>query len=130
MSKSYDNIIPLFASTDEWKKVINRIPTDSSAVEEPKDLSNCVIFDVFKSIAPAEHTATLKARLEAGGIGWGEVKAQLLDVLEAQFGHYRTRYNELMANPDEIDRILAEGAEKAHSVARQKLDEVRAAIGA
>ena len=130
MSKSYDNIIPLFGSTDEWKKVINRIPTDSSAVEEPKDLSNCVIFDVFKSIAPAEHTATLKARLEAGGIGWGEVKAQLLDVLEAQFGHYRTRYNELMANPDEIDRILAEGAEKAHSVARQKLDEVRAAIGA
>ena len=58
------------------------------------------------------------------------MKAQLLDVLEAQFGHYRTRYNELMANPAEIDRILADGAEKAHSVARQKLDEVRVAIGA
>lgn len=130
MSKSYDNIIPLFATTDEWKKVINRIPTDSSSVEEPKDLSNCVIFDIFKSLAPAEQTEALRARLEAGGIGWGEVKAQLLEVLEAQFGQFRARYNDLMANPSEIERILAEGAQKAHTVARQKLNEVRSAIGA
>lgn len=130
MSKSYDNIIPLFASNNEWKKVINRIPTDSSSVEEPKDTSNSVIFNIFKSLAPAEQTAELKARLEAGGIGWGEVKAQLLDVLEAQFGQYRDRYLELMANPAEIERILAEGANKARVVAQAKLQEVRAAIGA
>lgn len=130
MSKSYDNIIPLFASTDEWKKVINRIPTDSTSVEEPKDLSNCIIFDIFKSIAPAEQTDALRSRLEAGGIGWGEVKAQLLEVLEAQFGQYRDRYNELMANPAEIERILAEGAQKAQAIARVKLNEVRAVIGA
>lgn len=130
MSKSYDNIIPLFASNDEWKKVINRIPTDSSSVEEPKDLSNCVIFDIYKSIAPADKTAALQARLEAGGIGWGEVKMQLLEVLESQFGQYRDRYYELMAQPDEIERILAEGATKASAVARQKISEVRAVIGA
>jgi hypothetical protein len=35
-----------------------------------------------------------------------------------------------MANPAEIERILAEGAQKAHAVARTKLDEVRSAIGA
>lgn len=130
MSKSYGNIIPLFASNDEWKKIINRIPTDSTPVEAPKDLSNCIIFDIFKSLAPAEETATLRARLEAGGIGWGEVKAQLLDVLERQFGQYRDRYNELMANPAEVERILAEGAAKAHIIARKKLDEVRQIIGA
>ncbi len=130
MSKSYDNVIPLFATNDEWKKVINRIPTDSSSVEEPKDLSNCVIFDIFKSLAPVDTTEALKARLEAGGIGWGEVKAQLLEVLESEFGQYRDRYNELMANPAEIERILAEGATQAKAVARQKLDEVRTVIGA
>ena len=130
MSKSYDNIIPLFASTDEWKKIINRIPTDSSSVEEPKNTDGLVIFDIFKSLATPEQTAALKARLEAGGIGWGEVKAQLLEVLEGQFGQYRDRYNELMANPTEIERILAEGADKARVVARQKLQEVRSAIGA
>lgn len=130
MSKSYDNIIPLFASTDEWRKVVNRIPTDSTPVEAPKDLSNCVIFDIFKSLAPADETADLKARLEAGGTGWGEVKSQLVDVLERQFGQYRDRYNELMANPSEVERILAEGAAKAHEVAGAKLVELRKVIGA
>lgn len=130
MSKSYDNVIPLFASTEEWQKIISRIPTDSSSVEEPKDLSNCLIFDIFKSLAAAEQTEALRARLEAGGIGWGEVKAQLLEVLEQQFGSYRNRYNELMSNPAEIERILAEGAEKAKGVAQQTLREVRATVGA
>lgn len=130
MSKSYDNIIPLFATVDEWRKVINRIPTDSTSVEEPKDTSNSILFSVFKSIASPEQTAELKARLEAGGIGWGEVKQQLLDVLEARFGQYRDRYNELMANPGEIERILAEGTEKAKAIASAKLAEVRRTIGA
>ncbi len=129
MSKSYDNIIPLFATDDEWKKIINRIPTDSSAVEEPKDLSNCLIFDIFKSIAPADKTAALQARLEAGGIGWGDVKAQLLEVLQEQFGGYRDRYNELMANPAQVEQILADGAQNAAVIARAKLDEVRTIVG-
>lgn len=130
MSKSYDNIIPLFASLDEWRKVVNRIPTDSTPVEAPKDLTQCIIFDIFKSLAPAEETANLKARLEAGGTGWGDVKNQLVDVLERQFGQYRDRYNELMAHPDEIDRILAEGAARAKAVASAKIVEVRSVIGA
>lgn len=130
MSKSYDNIIPLFATNAEWKKVINRIPTDSSSVEEPKDTSSSVIFDIYKSLAPADKTAELKARLEAGGIGWGEVKAQLLEVLEEQFGAYRDRYTAFMADPAEIERILAEGAENAQAIARAKLSEVRKVIGA
>lgn len=130
MSKSYDNIIPLFASNEDWKKVINRIPTDSQPLEAPKDLTGNVLFDVFKTLAPAEKTADLKARLEAGGTGWGTVKQELLEVLEAEFGEYRDRYNTLMENPAEIERILAEGAEKATVVARAKLAEVRSVIGA
>src|SRR5690606_25042609 len=104
--------------------------TDSSAVEAPKNTDGLVIFDIFKSLATPEQTAALKTRLEAGGIGWGEVKAQLLKVLEARFGEYRDRYDALMATPTEIERILAEGAAKARVVAQQKLQEVRSAIGA
>ncbi len=130
MSKSYDNIIPLFATADEWKKVINRIPTDSSSVEESKNPDESILFSVYKVIATAEQTDELKARLIAGGIGWGEVKQLLLDALEARFGQYRNRYNELMANPAEIERILSEGAAKAKIVAAAKIAEVRQAIGA
>lgn len=130
MSKSYDNILPLFATTDEWKKLINKIPTDSSAVDEPKNPDESVLFGIFKSLAPAEQTAEVRARLEKGGMGWGELKQLLLEVLESQFGEYRDRYTELMAQPEEIDRILAEGAEKARAVARAKMAEIRDVIGA
>ena len=130
MSKSYGNVIPLFATQDEWKKVINRIPTDSSAVEDPKNPDEAILFQMYETTAEPEQVAALRSRLEAGGIGWGEVKQLLLDALEARYGQYRDRYNELMANPAQIEAILAEGAEKAHVVARAKLDEVRKAIGA
>lgn len=130
MSKSYDNIIPVFATTDEWKKVINRIPTDSSAVEDPKNPDESILFNIYKSIAHPDQVATLYGRLQSGGIGWGEVKQLLLEALEAHFGRYRDRYNELMAQPELVEQILAEGAAKAQIVARQKLDEVRKAIGA
>lgn len=130
MSKSYDNIIPLFATTDEWRKVINRIPTDSSAVEDPKNPDESTLFAIYASIAHPEQVASLRTRLEAGGIGWGEVKQLLLDALEAHFGRYRDRYNELMAHPEQIEQILAEGAEKAQKVAREKLSEIRSVIGA
>lgn len=130
MSKSYDNIIPLFATNEEWKKIVNRIPTDSTGVDEPKNLNDCLIFDIYKSLAPAEKSADLAARLEAGGIGWGTVKAELVDLLEDQFGRYRDRYNELMANPAQLEQILADGAAKAKLIASAKLAEVRAIIGA
>jgi tryptophanyl-tRNA synthetase len=130
MSKSYDNVIPLFATEDEWRKVINRIPTDSSTVEDPKKPDEAILFHIYQSIAHPDQVTTLRGRLEAGGIGWGEVKQLLLDALEARFGRYRDRYNELMAQPEQIEQILAEGAEKAQVVAREKLAEVRKAIGA
>jgi len=130
MSKSYDNVIPLFATQDEWRKVVNRIPTDSSAVEDPKNPDESTLFTIYNEIAHPDQVATLRTRLEAGGIGWGEVKQLLLDALEARFGRYRDRYNALMDNPEQIEQILAEGAEKAQAVARKKLDEIRKAIGA
>jgi tryptophanyl-tRNA synthetase len=130
MSKSYDNIVPIFATPDEWRKVVNRIPTDSSTVEDPKKPDESILFQMYTNIAHPDQVATLRSRLEAGGIGWGEVKQLLIDALEARFGRYRDRYNELMANPEQIEAVLAEGAQKAQQVAREKLDEVRRAIGA
>lgn len=130
MSKSYDNIIPLFATEAEWKKAINRIATDSSAVEDPKNPDESTLFAIYKSIAHPDQVETLKGRLEAGGIGWGEVKQLLLEALEAHFGRYRDRYDQLMAEPEIVETLLADGADKARTVAREKIDEIRRAIGA
>lgn len=130
MSKSYGNIIPLFATTDEWKKVISRIPTDSSTVEAPKNPDESTLFAIYQSLASQQQTAELRAQLEAGGIGWGHVKQLLLELLEKEFGQYRDRYNELMANPTQIEAILSDGAQNAKKIAAAKLIEIRKVIGA
>ena len=45
MSKSYNNVIPLFESDAKIKKAIMSITTDSKGLEEPKDPSTCNILN-------------------------------------------------------------------------------------
>lgn len=129
MSKSYDNIIPIFASSNEWKKAINKIPTDSSAVDAPKSTEGSTLFAIYSAVATPEDTQAAKAALEAGRMGWGELKQHLLTTFETLFSEATVRYNSLMENPDEIDRILRDGAVRAREVAHETLKNVRGAAG-
>ncbi len=128
MSKSYDNVIPLFASAKQLRKIIGRIVTDSTPPEAPKDPESSHIFQIYRAVATPEQTESLAARY-ATGIGWGDAKQVLFDVLDAALDPARTRYEALMANPAELDAVLATGAARARIVAAQTLSRVRAAIG-
>ncbi|MFN0247923.1 MAG: tryptophan--tRNA ligase [Kofleriaceae bacterium] len=128
MSKSYDNTIPLFATGKELKKTINRIVTDSTPPEVPKDPDASTIFQIYRAIASPTECAALADRYRAG-IGWGDAKNALYEMLETTLAEPRAKYTELMANPKRVDDLLAEGATKARVVARKTLDRVRAAIG-
>jgi tryptophanyl-tRNA synthetase len=128
MSKSYDNTIPLFATGKELKKIINRIVTDSTPPEVPKDPEASTIFQIFKAVASPEESAALADRYRSG-IGWGDAKNALYEMLEKALAEPRVKFAELMANPKTVDSLLAEGATKARAVARKTLDRVRTAIG-
>ncbi|HEY5923436.1 MAG TPA: tryptophan--tRNA ligase [Kofleriaceae bacterium] len=128
MSKSYGNVIPIFASPKQMKKAVNQIVTDSLPPETPKDPDASTIFAIYKAIATPDETRELADRYRAG-IGWGDAKKALLDRIEAEVGAARTRYDELMADTAKIDALLAKGAEKARVTARATLDRVRKAIG-
>ena len=128
MSKSYDNTIPLFASGKELKKVINRIVTDSTPPEVPKDPDASTIFQIYKAVASPEECTALADRYRAG-IGWGDAKNALYEKLESALADGRAKYADLMANPKRVDDLLAEGPTKARAVARKTLDRVRDAIG-
>jgi tryptophanyl-tRNA synthetase len=129
MSKSYGNTIEIFLEPKTLKKKVGSIVTNSQAMEEPKDPDTCNVFKLYKLFATPEQTAALAARYRAGGLGWGHAKAELQGILEETFSKARERYNALLANPAEIDRILAYGAGKARPVARELLQEVRSTIG-
>ncbi|PWV52668.1 MULTISPECIES: tryptophan--tRNA ligase [Nocardiopsis] len=129
MSKSYDNHIPLFLPEKKLRKAINRIPTDSTPVEDPKDPDSSIPFQLLTHFADAEKVADVRQRLEAGGMGWGDLKKELFEAVNTELGPKRERYEELMASKTELDEILDSGLERARSRARRVLTDVRAAIG-
>ncbi len=128
MSKSYDNTIPLFAPAKQLRKTVMKIVTDSTPPEAPKDPDKSLIFDLYKLFAKPEQIAELRARYLAG-IGWGDAKGALADVLEATFAGPRATYDELMADRARLDALLARGAERARDYAGPVLRRVRKAIG-
>jgi tryptophanyl-tRNA synthetase len=129
MSKSYDNTIPLYTPESELKKLVRRIPTDSTPVEAPKDPDRSSVFQLLGHFATDDTVAQTRTRLEAGGMGWGELKNQLFEVLNAQLGPMRERYEALMDPDSELDEVLAAGAEKARKRATPVLAQARRAIG-
>lgn len=129
MSKSYGNTIPLFVNESQLKKLVRRIPTDSTPVEDPKDPDSSSAFQILEQFAAPDVTADTRKRLEAGGMGWGDLKNLLFEVLNDQLGPLRARYVALMEPGSELDDVLTAGAEKARARARLVLNNVREATG-
>lgn len=128
MSKSYHNTIPLFEEPTKLQKLINKIKTDSLPPEARKDIETSILFTLYKEFASVEETEEMRERYE-NGIGWGEVKKELFHVMNRFLEEPRKKYNELMANPEQIDAILANGAEKARARTLPTLEEVRKQLG-
>lgn len=127
MSKSYGNVIPLFASESELKKCIMRIVTDSSLPTDPKPLDS-LIFQLYKLAADDAKTEAFGQHFKKG-IGWGEAKTQLFNELNSYLIPLRERYNYLMNNYSEVEKMLEGGARKARERAQDTLVRVRKAIG-
>ncbi len=129
MSKSYNNTIPIFAPSNELRKTVFRIVTDSRPPEEPKNPDECNLFNVFKYFGTPEEVASLRATYLRGGFGYGEVKQQLYELLERTFSEQRTRYNELLKDRKHLDGILLSAAEQARYVGAKLMRKVRKAVG-
>ena len=128
MSKSYDNIIPLFAPETELKKKIMRIITDSKLPDEPKNPDESTIFQLYRQFANANEIADLRARFERGGMGYGDAKRILFEKINSVLSVPRTEYERLMSNTSELDNVLASGASRARAVAEKTYERVHRAM--
>jgi tryptophanyl-tRNA synthetase len=129
MSKSYDNTIEIFLDSKTLKKKIGKIVTNAQTIEEPKDPDTCNVFALYKLFASPEQVSVLAERYRAGGLGWGHAKAELQAVLEEHLGPSRDRYFYLLSHTEEIDKILAYGAEKARVRSKETMSRVRDVLG-
>ena len=129
MSKSYDNVIPLFeGGAKALKDAIARIVTDSRAPGEPKDPDGSHLVQIYDAFATPAQREAFRAQLRAG-LAWGEAKQQLFELIESEIGPMRERYDALMANPEKIEAILMDGAAKARAIAAPLLQRLREAVG-
>ena len=128
MSKSYDNTIRMFAREAEIKKAVMGIVTDSTPVDQPKDTATA-LFQLWSLFATGDERKSLFERAAAPGLGYGEVKKDLLARLLAHFGPARERRAEWDARGDDVEDVLANGAQRARAIARPILDAARAAAG-
>ena len=129
MSKSYNNVIPLFeggrAALDE---AISRIVTDSRLPGERKDPDSTSLTVIYEAFSTPEESKTFREALVAG-MGWGEAKKQLADKIDAEIGPMRERYNYLMSHPEELEDTLLKGAAKARVYAQELMEKLREAVG-
>lgn len=128
MSKSYNNVIGLFASDEEIKKAVMSIPTDSKGIEEPKDPATCKVF-AFHELLKADNLEDVRTRYLAGGIGYKESKEILIDNLRAFITPLRSRREDIARDPEAVLKILREGGEVARHEAQKMMQEVREKVG-
>jgi tryptophanyl-tRNA synthetase len=129
MSKSYGNQIPIFDEESELKKKVMRIITDSKLPNEPKDPDENTIFLLYKQFANDEQIQDLREKFVNGKIGYGDAKKLLFEVMNEKLTEPRAKYNELLKNPDELYRILDDGAKRAREVAVDTITNVRNKMG-
>ncbi|WP_041277801.1 tryptophan--tRNA ligase [Desulfotalea psychrophila] len=129
MSKSYGNTIPIFSEGKPLKKRVMAIETDAKGIEEPKDPDSCNLYQLLKLFATPDRLAEIRGLYVNGGAAYGYLKLELLDLLNDKFGAARQKKAEYLADPAELRRILAKGAEKARAKAAVTIDLVRERVG-
>jgi tryptophanyl-tRNA synthetase len=118
----------LFSSAKEMKDAISRIVTDSRAPGEAKDPDNSHLFTLYQAFATKEQSNEFRADL-LQGLGWGEAKQRLFQLLDAELGEARENYLRLIERPSDLEDILQAGAQKARRIATPFLGELREAVG-
>ena len=129
MSKSYGNTIEIFGQEKALRKKVMSIKMDSRTPEEPKpDADQNLAVQLLKVIDPAVGQE-FEERLRAGGLGYGDLKKRLFEVYWEYFAAARQKRTELEKNLDHVNQVLADGAAKACTKAREVLTRARKACG-
>ena len=129
MSKSYGNSIELGFTRDQVAARVKEMYTDPLKIRmgdlgHPDD---CVVFAFHKAFNPSA-LPEVNRTCRDGSRGCSDCKKEMLGHLWDRMSPVQEKRAELLAHPEKLDAILAEGAERARTVARKTLREVRVAL--
>ena len=128
MSKSKNNSIEIGMSADETAKLIKKAVTDADRhitydpVERP-GVSNLLL---LASLCGGQQPEAIAEQIGDGGAG--ALKRVTTEAINEFFAPIRARRAELVAAPDHLRAVLADGNARANDRAEQTLAEVRQAM--
>ena len=129
MSKSRENTINVFLPEKKLRKQIMSIATDSKGLDDVKDPLTCNVFALYQMLADKKAVDQMTVNYSANGYGYGHAKQELFELILSKFFKERKRYSFLMENPDQIEKALTLGADKARKVAKEVLKRTREKLG-
>ncbi len=130
MSKSYNNHIELAASPQETLERVMSAFTDPERRyrSDPGHPERCNIYRLHHFYSP-DRLEEIARECRSAGIGCVDCKKLLAQNINASLEPFRERRASLAAKPDYVREILAEGAARAHVIAKQTIREVKEKMG-
>ena len=128
MSKSYGNTIALFGDDKDIRKPVMGIKTDSTPIDQPKQIEGSVLGQLMQAVNPDEYKNFL-AHGATPGVGYGDLKKKLLAEIQNRFQPFQEKFKHYQSHPAEVEAILRDGAVRARALAMPVLEAARQATG-
>jgi len=138
MSKSAGNTILLTDTPEDIEARVKSAYTDPKKIRaddpgrpeaDPSDgHPGCVVWEYHRKFNPGE-ADDIARRCRAGELACVPDKRHLARVLSDALAPVRERRAQLLADPDRVRDVLADGNRRARAVASQTMDAVRSAMG-
>jgi len=129
MSKSVGNTIEILAEPDVIRKEVMSMVTDTERIlrTQPGRPEVCNVCQLHRFFGPDYEDIWEGER--TARTGCVDTKRLLADRIIEHYAPARERYLDLMARPDELDGILAAGADRLGPKAAATMDDVRHRMG-
>ena len=131
MSKSYNNTIALREDPKDVERKIKTMTTDPARVRrtDSGDPDKCPVFKLHEVYSDESTRGWVRQGCTSAGIGCIDCKGPLIEAVLEEQKPMRERARQYEENPDLVRSIVAEGCEKARTIAKATLDDVREAMG-
>lgn len=131
MSKSVEgSFINLTDSLEEIQSKLAKAPTDSGKGEKvPTEGGVAALLKFVELYQGEERRREYEDMYKVSGIRYGDLKKELAEVIYKELAPIQKARAEFEGNPEFVDKILKEGAQKARAVASKTVLEVKQAMG-
>jgi len=131
MSKSYGNAIAMREEPAEVERKIKRMPTDPARVkrENPGNPEKCPVWQFHLVYSDAPTKDWVVKGCTTAGIGCLDCKQPVIEAIQREQQPWRERAEAYLTNPKQVHWIVEVGTERARTVARETMREVRSAMG-